>query len=139
MVNSEEEIWKPLPGVLGVEVSTFGRVQTLDRTVPRKSGTYHVKGRVLKPWDNGNGYLLVHIPIDGKQAKKLVHRLVAQTFISDPDSLPEVNHKDNDRTNNHVNNLEFCTHEYNSKYRQKYEILTASLKADTSKLEATGL
>ena len=122
MVNSEEEVWKPLPGVLGVEVSTFGRVQTLDRTVPRKSWTYHVKGRILKQFDNGHGYLYVGVPIDGKQTKKLVHRLVAQTFISNPDSLPEVNHKDNDRANNHVNNLEFCTHEYNSKYRQKYGI-----------------
>lgn len=122
MANNKQEIWKSLPGVPRVEVSTFGRVRTLDRTVPRKSGTYHVKGRVLKPWDNGDGYMLVHIPIDGNPAKKLVHRLVAQTFIPNPDSLPEVNHKDNDRANNHVDNLEFCTRQYNIKYRQKYGI-----------------
>ena len=120
MINGEEEIWKPLPGVLGVEVSAFGRVRTLDRTVPRKSGTYHVKGRVLKQSDNGKGYLKVNIPINGKSTTKKVHRLVAQTFIPNPDSLPEINHKDNNPLNNGVSNLEWCTNEYNIAYKEKY-------------------
>ena len=103
-----------------MEVSTFGRVRTQDRIVPRKNGTYHVKGRVLKPWDNGNGYLQVSIKADGKFIKQRVNRLVAKTFLSNPDNLPEVNHKDNDRTNNNVDNLEFCTRSYNRQYREKY-------------------
>jgi len=123
MANSEEEIWRAHPEYTGTEVSTFGRVRTLDRVVPcRGNGTRFVKGLILKQWDNGTGYLQATIQIDGKQTKKYVHRLVAQTFIKNNGNLPEVNHKDNDRTNNHVDNLEFCTHSYNMKYREKYGV-----------------
>ena len=119
----ETEIWKAHPEYTGVEVSTWGNVRTLDRIVPRKNGTYHVKGRVLKQSDNVvNGYSQVHVTVDGKQVMKYVHRLVAQTFLANPDNLPEVNHLDCDRTNNHVENLEFCTPKYNSQYREKFGI-----------------
>ena len=127
MINNEEEIWKSLPGVSGVEVSTFGRVRTLDRVVSSENGTRFLKGKALKQWDSGIGYMQVHIQIDGKQPKKLVHRLVAQTFISNPDSLPEVNHKDCDRANNNVDNLEFCTRSYNMKYKEKFGISNTEL------------
>lgn len=120
MINSEEEIWKSHPDIAGIEVSTFGRVRTLDRTVPRKNGTYHTKGIVLKQWDSGDSYLRVCITIDGKQVKKLAHRLVAQTFIPNPNNLPQVNHKDCNRINNCVSNLEWVTHEENIAYREKY-------------------
>jgi len=123
MVNSEEEIWKSHPEYVGIEVSTFGRVRTLDRVVPcRGNGTRFVKGRILKQCSDKGGYLQLHIPIDGKSTAKLVHRLVAQTFIPNPDSLPEVNHKDCNRTNDHVDNLEFCTRSYNNQYREKFGI-----------------
>lgn len=127
MIKNESEIWKSIPSVPGVEVSTLGRVRTLDRVTSSENGTRFLKGRVLKQWDNGTGYLNVCIPIDGKQAKKLVHRLVALTFIPNKDRLPEVNHKDNDRTNNHVDNLEFCTRSYNMKYREKFGISNTEL------------
>lgn len=122
MIKNESEIWRALPGIPGIEVSTFGNVRTLDRVVSSENGTRFLKGRVLKQWDSGTGYLNVKIPINGKQYSKLVHRLVAQTFIPNPDSLPEVNHKDNDRANNHVDNLEFCTRSYNMKYKEKFGI-----------------
>jgi len=118
------EIWKSLPGVPGVEVSTFGNVRTLDKVVPSEKGTYFKKGRISKQYDNGHGYLNVSIPIDGKWTTKLVHRLVAQTFIKNTDNLPQVNHKDCIRTNNNVENLEFCTSSYDAKYREKYGIST---------------
>ena len=57
--------------------------------------------------------------IDGKEVSKLVHRLVAQTFLPNPKSLPQVNHKDCDRANNNVDNLEWCTREYNIAYRDR--------------------
>lgn len=119
-MTSKTEIWKALPGVPGVEVSTFGRVKTLDRTVPNRNGMRLVKGHVLKPSDNGKGYLQVIIKVDSKRANKSVHRLVAQTFLSNPNNLPEINHKDCNRKNNNVDNLEFCTASYNSKYREKF-------------------
>jgi len=116
---AEIEIWKAHPDIVGIEVSTLGRVRTLDRTVPNGNGTRLVKGHVLKQCDNGSGYLRVRFSINGKQIKRSVHRLVAQTFIPNHDNLPEVNHLDCDRKNNNVENLEFCTHEENTAYRDK--------------------
>jgi len=122
MINNEEEVWKSHPDIVGIEVSTFGRVRTLDRVVSSEKYTRFMKGRVLKQSYDVKSYLKADIPIYGKFATKKVHRLVAQTFIPNPDSLPQVNHKDNDRTNNNVNNLEWCTASYNAKYREKFGI-----------------
>lgn len=120
MTNNEEEIWKAHPDIVGIEVSTLGRVRVMDRIGSRENRTYSKKGHVLKQWENGIGYLQVNIQIDGKQNKKSVHRLVAKTFIPNPDNLPMVNHCDCDRTNNNVSNLEWCTASYNNQYREKY-------------------
>lgn len=116
----ENEVWKSLPGVPGIEVSTLGRVRTLGKVVSSENGTQFAKGRILKQYDTAAGYLLANIKIDGKWASKYVHRLVAQTFIPNPGNLPQVNHLDCDRTNNNVENLEFCTASYNSKYREEF-------------------
>ena len=123
MVNSEEEIWRAHPEYTGTEVSTFGRVRTLDRVVPcGENGTRFVKGRILKQCENVNGYLQVGIPIDGKWSMKRVNRLIAQTFIQNPKNLPQVNHRDCDRKNNNVDNLEWCTASYNRRYQEKFGI-----------------
>ena len=120
-MENQVEIWKSHPDITGIEVSTLGRVRTLDRVVPcRGNGTRFVKGHVLKQRVNNYGYLLVNIPIAGKWATKSVHRLVAQTFIPNHDGMPEINHKDNNPLNNNASNLEWCTNEYNIAYREKY-------------------
>ena len=130
MTNNEEEIWKSLPGVSGVEVSTLGRVRTLDKVVPcRGNGTRLVKGRILKQYSDKGGYLQAMIKVDGKWTNKRVNRLVAQTFIPNPNGFPMVNHRDCNIKNNHVENLEFCTASYNAKYREKYGV---------SRMEAAG-
>ena len=121
-MENEVEVWKSHPDITGIEVSTLGRVRTLDRVTSTEKMTRFQKGRVLKQHDNGNGYLKVNIPINGKQASKKVHRLVAQTFISNPDNLPQVNHRDCNRANNNISNLEWCTASYNQKYREKYGV-----------------
>jgi len=120
MVNSEKEIWRAYPDIPEIEVSTFGRVRTLDRVVSSEKMTRLQKGRVLKQSDNGKGYLQVSIMIDRKRVTKRVHRLVSQTFIKNPDKLPEVNHKDSNRANNNVDNLEWVTHQENIAYRDKF-------------------
>ena len=120
MIKNESEIWRALPGVPGVEISTLGNVRTLDRAVSTEKRTQFVKGRVLKQQKNNKGYPIVSIPVDGKWIKKAVHRLIAQTFLTNPDNLPMVNHKDCDRTNNNVDNLEFCTASYNRQYQEKF-------------------
>ena len=122
MIKNESEIWRALPGVPGIEVSTFGKVRTLDKVTSSEKYTRFTKGQVLKQFNDKNGYLRVSIRIDSKQTKKYVHRLVAQTFIKNPDNLPQVNHRDCNPQNNHVENLEFCTASYNQKYRNKHGV-----------------
>lgn len=122
MTNNEKEIWRAHPGISGIEVSTLGRVRTLDRVVASKgNGTRLVKGRILKQCDD-RGYLQVYFRVNGKHIGKLVHRLVAETFIPNPENLPQVNHLDCNRTNNNVENLEFCTASYNNQYKEKFGI-----------------
>lgn len=122
MNKSETELWKALPGVPGVEVSTLGNVRTLDKVMSSEKMTRFTKGRILKQRNNKDGYSLVNIPVDGKSALKNVHRLVAETFIPNPDNLPQVNHKDCNRKNNNVENLEWCNNSYNQKYKNKFGI-----------------
>ena len=73
-------------------------------------------GKVLKPCKNAGDYFQVCLNKNGKQKNFYIHRLVAQAFIPNPDNLPCVNHKDENKTNNNVENLEWCTHEYNVNY-----------------------
>ena len=119
-MENKAEIWKALPGGPGVEVSTLGRVRTLDKMVWNGKGTWLMKGRILKQRYNHKGYMRVGITIDGKRAMKSVHRLVAQTFIQNPNNLPQVNHENCVRDDNRVGNLEWCDNSYNQKYREKY-------------------
>jgi len=81
-----------------------------------------VKGRVLKQQDNGIGYLQTSFRMNRKLVTKSVHRLVSETFISNPDNLPQVNHKNCDRGDNRVSNLEWCDESYNQKYRNKHGV-----------------
>ena len=75
-----------------------------------------ISERILRPATDKNGYLYVDLYKDGKRKTYKVHRLVAQAFIPNPHSLPEVNHKNEDKTDNRVENLEWCTQEYNINY-----------------------
>ena len=102
-----EEIWCPIKGYEGFYgVSDKGRVRSL------KSG----KERILKPGSDKDGYLQVGLYKNGEKKMCKVHRLVAQTFIPNPDNLPQVNHKDEDKENNSVHNLEWCSSKYNANF-----------------------
>lgn len=120
MIKNESEIWRALPDVLGIEVSTLGNVRTLDRVISSEKMTCFKKGRVLKQQKNNKGYPIVSIPVDEKWTKKTVHRLIAKAFIPNPEELPMVNHKDGNRENNHIDNLEWCSASYNSRYREEF-------------------
>ena len=103
----EEEIWCPIKGFEGLyDVSDQGRVKSL------KFG----KERVLNPVRDGGGYLFVILYKNREHKICKVHRLVAKTFIPNPDNLPQVNHKDEDKENNSVQNLEWCDSKYNINY-----------------------
>ena len=109
------EEWRPVVGYEGLyEVSNTGRVRSVDRYVVDSLGHRRFyKGKVLSIVKNKNGYLLINLYCNEKNKKCLVHRLVAEAFVSNPDNLPEVNHKDEDKTNNRVDNLEWCSRKYN--------------------------
>lgn len=107
----EKEIWKPVKGYEGLyEVSNLGRVRRLWPI----SGHY----RMLKTFvrNHEQGYWAVNLSKGGKMRTLSVHRLVAEAFIPNPNNLPEVNHKDENKSNSHVENLEWCTAKYNSNY-----------------------
>ena len=120
---NSEEIWKPVPGYEGLyEVSNLGRVRSVNRYVKSKGESYWLrKGKMLSPAKDKNGYLKVNLSCNGKNNIIRVHRLVAQAFLPNPDNLLEVNHKDEDKTNNRVENLEWCTAKYNNNYGTKIE------------------
>lgn len=83
----------------------------------KKSGEW----RKMQPKKTKTGYLLITLFKNGSYKTFLVHRLIAKLFIENPYNLPEVNHKDEDKTNNCVDNLEWCTHEYNVNYGSRTE------------------
>lgn len=118
-----KEIWKDIEGYEGLyQVSTKGRVKSLDYSVQRwrvqQMETVHFKGRFLKSLILRNGYLGVQLHNFGKRKPRIyrIHQLVAKAFIPNPNNYPQVNHKDENITNNCVENLEWCTQEYNNAY-----------------------
>ena len=109
------EIFKEIKGFEDYEVSNHGNVRSLKRD------------RILKPKIT-RGYYYVTLCEDGKKHDKRVNRLVAIAFIPNPHNLPCVNHKDENPSNNHVDNLEWCTYKYNSNYGTRNERIAENLK-----------
>ncbi len=100
------EIWKDCKGYEGLyQVSNLGRVWNVSTQI------------YLKSFSHKQGYLRVTLKAkNGKYKKELIHRLIALVFIPNPNNYPCVNHKDEDTRNNCIENLEWCTHKYNSNY-----------------------
>ena len=113
-----EEIWRPVNGFEGYyEVSNLGRVRSIDRVVVDKNGRKQFKkGTILKYRADRQGYNVIALSVNRHYTNKCVHTLVAETFIPNPDNLPQVNHKDEVKSNNCVDNLEWCTAKYNANY-----------------------
>lgn len=107
MTNTNNEIWLPVVGYEDYyEVSNLGRVKSM----------IFQNHRILKEHISLNGYCRVGLRKDGKQKTLTVHRIVAKAFIHNTNRLPEVNHKDHDKRNNHVSNLEWCTAKENTEH-----------------------
>lgn len=112
------EDWRDIKGFEGLyQVSSEGRIRSLDRYVRvGNSGKRLAKGRIIKPVICTNGYREASLQKEQKRKVILLHRLVAMTFIPNPNNYREVNHKDEDITNNCVDNLEWCTSKQNANY-----------------------
>ena len=99
------EIWRPIAGTRGfIEVSNMGRVRSLLRGTPR----------VLKTQVDNKGYHRIRVTIEQEKMSYKVHREVAKSFIENPGNLPQVNHKDGNKNNNSVDNLEWITNKDNA-------------------------
>ena len=121
-----EVVRKPVCGYEGhYVVDQFGRVFGVDRTTTvLDNGRIYEKpitGKQMKQSLHTKGYKTVTLTKDGKSKTCFVHRIVAEAFIDNPDNMPMVNHKDEDKTNNFLENLEWCTASYNRTYGKAVE------------------
>ena len=123
--------WKSVVGYEGIyEVSDNGDVRVLDREYVDDIGRHTIKrGHLLNPRKTLLGYKRVTLCKDKHPKSYAVHRLVAQAFIPNPNNYPCVNHKDEDKLNNKVSNLEWCTSEYNANYGTRNERMKETLRS----------
>ena len=112
-----DEKWLPIEGYEGLyEISTHGNIRSLEPEIERNDGKInHVPARTRVLTDV-NGYLYCSLSREGRDRRFAVHRLVAKAFLPNPDNKPEVNHKDGNKHNNHVWNLEWCTRSENQRH-----------------------
>ena len=113
------ETWKDIPGYEGLyQASVFGYVRSVNRTIYK--GKQHVpskvKGIIISPWIDTSGYLKVDLYKNGKKRTEKLHQLIAKAFIPNPLHKETVNHKDENKLNNTVNNLEWMTNKENVNY-----------------------
>ena len=116
------EVWKDIKNYEDCyQVSSYGRIRSKDREFlrPYKDDfrIYRRSGKVLTPYPTPKGYLL----IDLKSDTKVVHRIVAEHFIENPENKAQVNHKDNVKSNNHIDNLEWVTNQENMTHGQQFK------------------
>ena len=118
--NMKEE-WKFILGYDNYMISSHGRVKSIFiYKWDRHNNTYKkcYREKILKPTNNGNGYLIVGLCKEKGRGRKnfYVHRLVAEAFIPNPNNYKEINHKDYNKSNNKMDNLEWCNRRYNIDY-----------------------
>ena len=102
------EVWVDILGNSKYFVSNYGRIK-------------NAKGQIMTQATDKYGYKMLNLYYDGKHRTKKVHRLVAEAFIPNPNNLPCINHKDENKQNNNVDNLEWCSVAYNNDYGNRQE------------------
>lgn len=139
---------RPIVGYEGYyEVDCNGNVYSLDRVIEvNDHGRVYkkpIKGRVLSSSQKDNGYVVVGLLKHCEHKHEYVHRLVAQAFLPNPDNLPCINHKDENRANNNVDNLEWCSYYYNLHYNDAHLRMAEKKRGQRSpkrlKLEVNGV
>ena len=118
----QNEIWKPIDGFVGYyEISNFGNVRSVNRYAKTFYGKRTIKSRTKEQFLNPKGYLRVALFKEQKCKKFFVHRLVAMAFIPNPFNYPFINHKNEIKSDNRMENLEWCTAKYNDNYGTRNE------------------
>ena len=122
-----KEEWRDIKGYEGLyQVSNLGRVKSLIRGTGNQFRFSKVEV-ILKPHLTKKGYFRLSLSKNNKRKSFQVHRLVAEAFIPNPNNYPQVNHKDENKTNNCVDNLEWCTNKYNCNYGNHGEKISKAL------------
>lgn len=125
------EIWKDIGGYEGLyQVSNIGRVKRLLKG--------NLNGRILKPVTDKDGYSRVRLSKNNLQKNHSIHRLVASAFIANPNGFTIINHKDENKANNKIENLEWCTVRYNTRYNNAHTKRTAYIKKAVRQINLDG-
>ena len=126
--------WRDVVGYEGLyQVSNLGRVRSLGRIIYWRGTSLFREGRIMTPRINKYGYFQLTLTKDKKHKTHTVHRLVAEAFIPNPDNLPQVNHKDENKLNNCIDNLEWCDSPNNCNYGTRNKRISASQINDKNK------
>ena len=116
----QKEIWKDIKGYEGLyQISSYGKVMIIS------------SGKMLKPEITEKGYLRYELNKNGKRKRFKAHRLVGMNFIENNNNLPQINHKDGIKTNNHVSNLEWCDNSHNVRHAVRLGLYKRKNKHET--------
>lgn len=120
-MSIKKEIWKDIKNYEGLyQVSNLGRVRSLNKCVKHSNHYMNLKGQILKPQiDCQTSYKKIRLCKDGKYKHHSIHRLVAEAFIPNPNNYPVINHINENRIDNRIENLEWCTQKYNCNHGTK--------------------
>lgn len=121
----EGEVWADIRDYEGIyKVSNYGRIKSLKRTVRYYSYTKEIPSQIIRPnitGKDGKYYFAIHLRKDEKRKSVKIHRLVALSFIENPNNYPCINHKNEDKFDNRAENLEWCSYSYNNTYNNLKE------------------
>lgn len=132
--------WKEIRGYENKYIiSNYGEIISLPRYKKNNSKLQYVEPKeILRYTNSTNGYVYVQLCKDGDCKNIRLHRLVAETFIPNPRNLPQVNHKDGNKENNCVNNLEWCTNQENVKHAYKIGLAKSKNKIKVNQYDLNG-
>ena len=111
------EEWKDIPNYEGLyQISNLGRIKSLEKMLKNKNGYRKSEEKILIPQRRKNGYLKVELYKNGQRKTFMIHRLVGEAFVFKPENKCEINHKDGNKENCCVSNLEWITHSENMQH-----------------------
>lgn len=128
IISLENEIWAPVPieeFSNQYEVSSLGRIKSLERDIVRGDSTFHIQEKLLTPFIGRGGYAIVGL---GQNSKYYIHRLVAQAFIPNPNNLPQIDHINTIKSDNTINNLRWCSSKENMSNSLTKQHISNSIK-----------